>query len=179
MAESFKDKVEDAGHKIAETATKVGHKVGEKVEEAADWAKEKAHQAGHRIEEAAQKVEHKTGAPLAESTGPVGSTADIREHMEVYASCGTKVGKVDHVEGDHDQADQERQPRRPAPPDPAGVGGQGPRPHPPEQGPQGGPEPVAAGLTGWQVSSRSERAGGDPPALLGVGQLLAHGPASA
>ena len=26
--------------------------------------------------------------------------ADIKEHMEVYASCGTKVGKVDHVEGD-------------------------------------------------------------------------------
>ena len=34
MAESFKDKVEDAGHKIAEKATEVGHKVGEKVEEA-------------------------------------------------------------------------------------------------------------------------------------------------
>ena len=26
--------------------------------------------------------------------------SDIKEHMEVYASCGTKVGKVDHVEGD-------------------------------------------------------------------------------
>jgi len=25
---------------------------------------------------------------------------DIREHMDVYASCGTKVGSVDHVEGD-------------------------------------------------------------------------------
>ena len=62
MSESIKDKLEDAGHKIAETATKVGHKVGEKVEEAADWAKEKTHQAGHRIEETAQKVEHKTGA---------------------------------------------------------------------------------------------------------------------
>ena len=44
MAESFKDKVEDAGHKIAEKATEVGHKVGEKAEEAADWVKEKAHQ---------------------------------------------------------------------------------------------------------------------------------------
>lgn len=42
----------------------------------------------------------KTGASLGESTGPVGSIADIREHMEVYASCGTKVGLVDHVEGD-------------------------------------------------------------------------------
>ncbi len=42
----------------------------------------------------------KTGAPLSESTGATGSAADIREHMEVFASCGTKVGKVDHVEGD-------------------------------------------------------------------------------
>lgn len=41
----------------------------------------------------------KSGASLAESTGPVGFPADIKEHMEVYASCGTKVGKVDHVEG--------------------------------------------------------------------------------
>ena len=100
MAESFKDKVEEAGQKIAETATKVGHRVGEKVEEAADWAKETAHKAGNRIDEAAQKLGHKTGTPLPESTGPVGSVADIREHTDVYASCGTKVGRVDHVEGD-------------------------------------------------------------------------------
>ena len=32
MAEKFKDKVEEAGHKVAEAATRVGHKVGEKVE---------------------------------------------------------------------------------------------------------------------------------------------------
>ncbi len=100
MAESSKDKVEEAGHKIAETATRVGHQVGEKVEEAADWAKATEHKAGNRIDEAAQKLGHKAGTPLAESTGPVGSTADIREHMDVYASCGTKVGRVDHVEGD-------------------------------------------------------------------------------
>src|SRR5579863_310233 len=99
MAETIKDKVRDAGDKIAETAKKVEHRVGEKAEEAADWAKEKAHQVGNRIDEAAQKVGHRTGTPLAESTGPVGSTADIREHMDVYASCGTKVGKVDHVQG--------------------------------------------------------------------------------
>ncbi|WP_165251482.1 DUF2171 domain-containing protein [Paludisphaera soli] len=42
----------------------------------------------------------KSAASLDESTGAVGSPADIREHMEVYASCGTKVGVVDHVEGD-------------------------------------------------------------------------------
>jgi hypothetical protein len=43
---------------------------------------------------------NKTGASLSESKGPFGSLADIREHMEVYASCGTRVGTVDHVEGD-------------------------------------------------------------------------------
>jgi hypothetical protein len=96
MAETFKDKVEEAGHKISEAATKVGHKVGEKVEEATDWAKEKTHQAEHRIEEAT----HKVGATLHESTGKVGSVADIKEHMDVYASCGKKVGVVDHVLGD-------------------------------------------------------------------------------
>jgi hypothetical protein len=99
MAETIKHKVEEAGQKVAEKATEVGHKVGEKVEEAADWAKEKAHQAGNRMEEAGQKVRHKVKT-LAESTGSVGSPADIREHMEVYGSCGNLLGKVDHVEGD-------------------------------------------------------------------------------
>jgi hypothetical protein len=26
-------------------------------------------------------------------------TSEIREHMEIIASCGTHVGEVDHVEG--------------------------------------------------------------------------------
>ena len=43
---------------------------------------------------------NKTGASLAESTGPVGPIADIREHQDVYASCGTKISEVDRVEGD-------------------------------------------------------------------------------
>ena len=100
MAESFKDKVEEAGHKIAETATKVGHTVGEKVEEATDWAKEKAHQAGHKIDEVTQKAEHKAKETFGE-TGPAGTPADIREHMDVFGSCGNKLGKVDHVQGGH------------------------------------------------------------------------------
>jgi hypothetical protein len=99
MAETFRDKVEDAGHKIAEKATEIGHKVGEKAEEAADWAKEKAHQAGNRIEETAQKLHDKV-APLSESKGSAGSAADIRPHMGVYGSCGNFLGKVDSVEGD-------------------------------------------------------------------------------
>ena len=37
---------------------------------------------------------NKTGASLSESTGAVGSPSDIREHMEVYASCGTLIVTV-------------------------------------------------------------------------------------
>ena len=100
MAKKFKDKVEEAGHKVAEAATKFGHKVSEKAEEAVDWAKEKTHQAGNRIEETTQKAGHQAGKPLAQSTGAVGTITGIREHMDVFASCGTKIGKVDHVQGD-------------------------------------------------------------------------------
>lgn len=95
MGESFKDKVEHAGEKMAETAKKVGHEIGEKVEQAADWAKEKAHEAGDRLDEATQKVGHEVG----HATGSAANNGDIREHMDVYASCGTKVGRVDHVQG--------------------------------------------------------------------------------
>jgi len=98
MADSIKDRLEEAGHKVSDTATKVGHTVGEKVEEAADWAKEKAHQAGHRLEEVAQKTEHKVKEAFGEC-GASRSVADIREHMDVIGSCGTKLGKVDHVQG--------------------------------------------------------------------------------
>jgi len=99
MAETLKDKVEEAGHKIAETATKVGHRVGEKVEQATDWAKQKSHQVGNRIEEAAQKVEHKAKETFGERGATTKSTADIREHMDVIGSCGNMLGKVDHVYG--------------------------------------------------------------------------------
>ena len=33
------------------------------------------------------------------AAAPTMSTADIREHMDVFGSCGNKLGKVDHVEG--------------------------------------------------------------------------------
>jgi hypothetical protein len=99
MAQTLKDKAEQTGHKIAEKATEVGHKVGEKVEEAKDWVKEKAHQVGNRIEEGTQKAEHKAKEMFGESGAKTGSVAGIRDHMDVYASCGTKVGRVDHVEG--------------------------------------------------------------------------------
>jgi hypothetical protein len=99
MAETIKRKAEDAGQTIAEKASEVGHKVGEKVEQAADWTNEKAQQVGQRIEEAAHKAEPKV-RDLHDSTGAIGSPADIREHMAVYGSCGNFVGRVDHVEGD-------------------------------------------------------------------------------
>ena len=100
MADSIKDKLEEAGHKISETASKVGHTVSEKAEEAKDWATETAHKAGNRLSEVAQKVEHKAKETFGEF-GPAGTVADIREHMDVYGSCGKKLGKVDHVEGSH------------------------------------------------------------------------------
>jgi hypothetical protein len=80
----------------ATSAGEIGHNNGEKAEAAKDQVRETARQAGHHIEQSG----HAPHVPLAESTGPVGSTADIREHMEVYASCGTFVGSVDRVEGD-------------------------------------------------------------------------------
>jgi hypothetical protein len=89
MAESLKDKAERAGRKVAEKASEIGHEVSEKMDEAKDWVKEKARQ-----------VAHPNAVPLSESEGTSGSTSDIREHMSVYASCGTYIGKVDHVEGD-------------------------------------------------------------------------------
>ena len=98
MAETLKEKAEATGHKIAETATKMGHKVGEKVEEATDWAKEKAHQVGNRIEEVTQKAKHKAEETFGEC-GEARSSSDIREHMDVMGSCGNKLGRVDHVEG--------------------------------------------------------------------------------
>ncbi len=101
MADTLKEKAEEAGHKVAETATRVGHKVGEKVEEATDWAKEKAHQVGNRLEEVAQKAEHKAKETFGDigTATATGSVAGIREHMDVIGSCGNKLGKVDHVEG--------------------------------------------------------------------------------
>jgi hypothetical protein len=95
MAESMKGKAVEAGHKIAEAATTVGHKVSEAAEKATDWVKEKAHEVGHRAEEVAQKVRHKTEG----TCGAAKTTADIREHMEVFGSCGNKLGLVDGVEG--------------------------------------------------------------------------------
>jgi ElaB/YqjD/DUF883 family membrane-anchored ribosome-binding protein len=99
MADTIKDKAQQAGHKVSEKATEVGHKVGEKMEEAKDWMKETAHKVGNRVEEAAQKVEHKAKEVFGEGTSTSSFVAAIREHMDVLGSCGNKLGRVDHVQG--------------------------------------------------------------------------------
>jgi flavin-dependent dehydrogenase len=56
---SVAQKASDAGHKVAEKATQAGNAVGEKVGEATNWAKDKAHQAGEKIEEAGDAAKKK------------------------------------------------------------------------------------------------------------------------
>jgi hypothetical protein len=70
---NIKDKVADAGHAVVATAKDVGHKIAEGAEKAVDFVKEKA--------------------GLGRGVGAV------KERMDVIASCGKKVGVVDHVEG--------------------------------------------------------------------------------
>ncbi len=99
MADTIKGKAQKAGHKIAEKATEVGHKVAERVEEGKDWAKETAQKVGHRVQEATEKLEHKADELFGQAHGTSNSIAAIREHMDVLGSCGNKLGRVDHVQG--------------------------------------------------------------------------------
>ncbi len=98
MSESIKSKAQEVGHKIAEAATSVGHRVSETAEKVGDWAKEKMHAAGNTVDEVKQKAGHK----IDELKGPdaVKTGGTIKEHMDVIASCGKKVGVVDNVQGD-------------------------------------------------------------------------------
>jgi hypothetical protein len=88
MIGSTKSKVGEAGQKIAETAKTVGHKIAEGAEKAADWVKEKTHTGDDKGACDTTKM-----ACASDKT-----TANIREHMDVIASCGKHVGVVDHVE---------------------------------------------------------------------------------
>ncbi len=80
MANKVTDKVAEAGHATAEAAKNVGHKIAAGAEKAADYIKEKTGVGGR---------------PEGSNVGVSG----IEERMEVIASCGKKVGVVDHVEG--------------------------------------------------------------------------------
>jgi hypothetical protein len=99
MADTAKGKAQKAGRKIAEKATEVEHKVPEQVVEGKEWAKDTAHKVGHRMQQAAEKFEHKAFEPLGEAHSSESPVKTIHEHMEVFGSCGNKLGRVDHVEG--------------------------------------------------------------------------------
>ena len=75
----IKDTLKNAGQKVVDTAKDAGQAVAEKAGQAKDWVKEKA---GEKTE-----------------CGSAKSISDIRERMDVIASCGNKVGVVDNVEG--------------------------------------------------------------------------------
>jgi hypothetical protein len=79
MASTTKDKVANAGHAVVDAAKKAGHKIAEGTAKAVDFAKEKTG----------------IGGP---AEGTDAGIAAIKEHMDVIASCGKKVGMVDHVE---------------------------------------------------------------------------------
>ena len=75
---NMKDKLSDAAGAVADKAKDVGHKIAEGAAHAVDYVKEKTGMGG---------------------CGPAKSVADIQPHMDVIASCGCKMGKVDHLEG--------------------------------------------------------------------------------
>jgi len=80
MSNKVTDKLSDVGHSVAEGAKSVGHKIAEGAKDAAGWVKEK------------------TG--MGESSGSCGMSGHkVTERMDVIASCGTKVGVVDHADG--------------------------------------------------------------------------------
>lgn len=66
-------------HNLKDQINDLGKKVVDNVTHAADWVKEK------------------TG--MAPKEGFDAGIAGIKPHMDVIASCGTKVGVVDRVEG--------------------------------------------------------------------------------
>jgi len=86
-----KDTLKNAGHKAAETAKNVGHAV-------AETAKNVGHKVAEGAEQAKEWVKEKTGMGDKTGCGTAKAASDVKERMDVIASCGTKVGVVDHVE---------------------------------------------------------------------------------
>jgi hypothetical protein len=80
MAGTIKEKIAGAGHAVADAAKNVGHRIAEGTEKAVDFVKEKTGMSGR-------------------TEGSNAGICGIKEHMDVIASCGTKVGVVDRVEG--------------------------------------------------------------------------------
>ena len=79
---TIKENVASAAEAVGDAAKNVGHKIASGASQAANYVKEK--------------------------TGLGGNELGIKERMDVIASCGKKVGVVDHVEAG-DQADPQRQ----------------------------------------------------------------------
>jgi len=77
---NIKEKAADAGQAVADAAKTVGHKIAAGASEAAAFVKEKA-------------------GIGCDAKGPSEGASGIKERMEVYASCGKKMGVVDHLEG--------------------------------------------------------------------------------
>jgi hypothetical protein len=73
---------------VKDTVVNAGHKVADKVEDT-------AHAVACGANKAAEFVKEKTGMGQCSADKGVGA---IRERMDVIASCGSKVGVVDHVD---------------------------------------------------------------------------------
>ncbi len=70
-----KEKVADAVHAVGDKAKEVGQKIGEGVSKATEFVKDKIGLGG-----------------------PAKAVADIQPQMPVVASCGSTIGKVDHMQ---------------------------------------------------------------------------------
>jgi hypothetical protein len=77
---STMDKVADASHAVVDAAKNVGHKIADCTERTVEFVKEKTGISGP-------------------TEGTDSGIASIKEHMDVIASCGKKVGVVDEVGG--------------------------------------------------------------------------------
>ncbi len=80
MAKTISEKMSDVGLFVSDAAKSFGSKIAKGADEAVDFVKEK------------------TGMGTVE--GDDVGVDGIRDHMNVIASCGKKVGVVDGVEGD-------------------------------------------------------------------------------
>ncbi len=78
MSKTISKTMSDVGSSVADAAKNVGSKIAQGAEKAVDFVKEK------------------TGVGTIE--GDDVGVGGIREHMNVIASCGKKVGVVDGVE---------------------------------------------------------------------------------
>ncbi len=78
MAKTISEKMSDVGQSVSNAAKSVGSKIAQGAEDAVDFVKDK------------------TG--MGASEGHDVGVGGIKDHMNVIASCGKKVGVVDAVE---------------------------------------------------------------------------------